>query len=80
MTTVQKLCTMRSMSVSPKDRVAISAKTRLSTATVARYYAGGKTTEPNVLLIEMACKRLKLPTRDQCAAHDQDPRTFDGEG
>jgi hypothetical protein len=68
------------MNVSAQDRTAIAVRAKISPDTVARYYAGKRVTVGNTTLIEMACKRLKLPTRDQLAAHEQDPRTFDGEG
>jgi transcriptional regulator with XRE-family HTH domain len=71
---------IRRMSVNAQERLAIASRAKISPDTVARYYAGKRVNAGNAALIEMACKRLKLPTRDQIAAHQQDPRTFDGEG
>lgn len=79
--TVDRSCHMRhdgqmTRIATPQDRIQIAAVTYLSERTVSRYFKGTRIHPSGKHAIETACKRLKVMTYDQAAAHEQDPRTL----
>jgi hypothetical protein len=57
------------------DQTKIAAAADMNVKTVAKYFRGEPIRPASKTQIELACRKLKLATYDQLAAHNQDPRT-----